>query len=368
MGRDSRPAFLGEAPGRDALRLVGLSGPPGRFPFLGEDPATVYILYLDESGVPEKHPSQTSHYILLGAAIYEGTWFALEKRINDIKSGFALGDPHKLELHASWLIRPYFEQGRVTDFNALTHGARREAALAVRTDFIEHVLPTLPGRKRHEWRKYFRSTDAALHLTFDERRRLYRRVLDAVANHRTGLYLFAEAIDKTALALGVDPVEQSFAQVIARFEGFLKSRPHPQQWGLIAADRDEHKAGRLQAMLALFQQVGTVWRDIERVIEAPFFFDSASSSGVQITDLCAYALRRYLEKKEVDGFRRIFPKFYRARGKLHGLRHYTRRGACRCLICTERKFAKEELEAGPASPAAPPPDAVPPVGAAASSG
>src|SRR5256885_5003027 len=49
--------------------------------------------------------------------------------INDIKSGFALGDPHNLELHAAWLIRPYFEQGRVTDFNALTHVARREAAL-----------------------------------------------------------------------------------------------------------------------------------------------------------------------------------------------------------------------------------------------
>jgi len=191
---------------------------------------------------------------------------------------------------------------------------------------------------------------------------LYRRVLDAVGSHRQGLYLFAEAIDKAALIPGVDPVEQSFVQVVTRFEGFLKSRTD--EWGLIAADRDEHKAGRLQAMLALFQQEGTVWRDIERVIEAPFFFDSKSSSGVQVTDLCAYALRRYLENKEVDGFRRIFSKFYRARGKLHGLRHYTRPKSCRCMICKERKFAVME-EGEVAAPAltivhAPQPDPAPP--------
>ncbi len=322
----------------------------------------MYILYLDESGVPQIHASQTSHYILLGAAIYEGTWFALEKRINDIKSGFALGNPHNLELHAGWLIRPYFEQNRVTDFKTLAHVDRRNAVLAVRADFIEHELPMLPGRKRQDWRKYFRSTDATLHLSLDERRMLYRRVLDAVGSHRQGLYLFAEAIDKAALIPGVDPVEQSFVQVVTRFEGFLKSRTD--EWGLIAADRDEHKAGRLQAMLALFQQEGTVWRDIERVIEAPFFFDSKSSSGVQVTDLCAYALRRYLENKEVDGFRRIFSKFYRARGKLHGLRHYTRPKSCRCMICKERKFAVME-EGEVAAPAltivhAPQPDPAPP--------
>ncbi len=307
----------------------------------------MFILYLDESGVPARHPSQTSHYVLLGAAIYEGTWFALEKRINDIKSGFALGDPHSLELHAAWLIKPYFEQRRVPDFDKLTHTARRDAVLSVRKDFIDDTLPTLPGSKRQDWKRYFRETEATLHLSFDERRRLYRRVLDAVANHRQGLYLFAEAIDKTALAPGVDPVEQSFVQVVTRFEGFLQARTGARDWGLIAADRDEHKAGRLQAMLAQFQQVGTMWRHIERVVEAPFFFDSAASSGVQVTDLCAYALRRYLEKKEVDAFRRIFPKFYRARGKLHGLRHYTRRGSCKCMVCAERKFAKGEEEAAP---------------------
>jgi uncharacterized protein DUF3800 len=308
----------------------------------------VFILYIDESGVPQRHASQTSHYILFGAAIHEGTWFALEKRINDIKSGYALGDPHALELHAAWLLRPYAEQRKVPDFDTLTHIARREAVLTVRQDFIDKTLPTLPGRKRQDWRKHFRATDATLHLSLDERRTLYHRVLKAVASHRQGLYLFAEAIDKVALAPGVDPVEQAFTQVITRFEGFLKGRTGVPQWGLIAADRDEHKAGRLQSMLAQFQQVGTVWRDIERIIEAPFFFDSASSSGVQVTDLCAYALRRYLEKAETDAFWTIFPKFHRARGKLHGLRHYTRPKTCTCLICAERGFAKGEAVTAPA--------------------
>ena len=301
----------------------------------------MFILYLDESGVPQKHPSQTSHYIFLGVAIHEGTWFALEKRVNNIKSSYALGDLRDLELHAAWLLRPYTEQRQVPDFATLTFTARRQAVLAVRERFEKGGgLAALKGKKREDWRRFCRNTASTIHLTLPERRTLYRRVLEVVSSHTRGLHLFAEAIDKNSLPAGVDPVDQSFEQVISRFDAFLSSRTDRKDWGLLAVDRDPHKAGQLQSLLAKFQRAGTTWRKVGRVIEAPFSFDSCSSSGVQVTDLCSYALRRYLEKGEADAFKVIFPKFFRSKGKLHGLRHYTRHGTCECLICKERGFAK----------------------------
>ena len=64
-----------------------------------------------------------------------------------------------------------------------------------------------------------------------------------------------------------------------------------------------------------------------------------ASSGVQVADLCAYALRRYLENEEAELFSIIFPKFYRAGGGLSGLRHFTAPD-CGCMICAEPKSAR----------------------------
>ena len=34
----------------------------------------MYLLYVDESGVTNPHPSQTSHYVTIGLAVHVGTW------------------------------------------------------------------------------------------------------------------------------------------------------------------------------------------------------------------------------------------------------------------------------------------------------
>jgi hypothetical protein len=80
-------------------------------------------------------------------------------------------------------------------------------------------------------------------------------------------------------------------------------------------------------------------------MDAPFFVASNKFPGIQIGDVCAYALRRYLDKggalnsHEEKQFLRIFGLFDRDAGKLHGLRHYTQGGTCKCLICRERGHA-----------------------------
>lgn len=299
----------------------------------------MYILYLDESGVPQDHPSQTSHYIFLGMAVHEGTWFALDSQVSGVKRRYARGDLREFELHAAWMRRPYHEQDAVPGFGALGSTARCAAVEEIRRKEKDEVWPTLEGRKRAERRRYFDKTAPFVHLSLAEREQLLDDALGIVGGYRRGVTLIAEAIDKSALRAGVDPIDEAFTQVVTRFEAFLQRR-RPSQWGILAVDYDEHKASRLASMLRRFQREGARWRQIDRVIEAPFFFESESSAGVQVTDLCAYALRRYLENQEAERFRIIFDKFDRTGTGLHGLRHYTRAG-CSCIICHERGHDKK---------------------------
>ena len=79
-----------------------------------------------------------------------------------------------------------------------------------------------------------------------------------------------------------------------------------------------------------------LYGNIDRIVESPFFVDSAANSGVQAVDAAAFAVRRYLENKEYENFSIIFDKFDRDRKALHGIRHF-RRFDCDCTICKERK-------------------------------
>ena len=43
---------------------------------------SMYLLYVDASGTPLSSDTASKHYVLVGLAVHEGTWFALEKRIS----------------------------------------------------------------------------------------------------------------------------------------------------------------------------------------------------------------------------------------------------------------------------------------------
>ena len=61
-------------------------------------------------------------------------------------------------------------------------------------------------------------------------------------------------------------------------------------------------------MMRSFHAAGTLWTRVECIIETPMFVDSKLTRMVQIADLCAYALRRYLENGETGLFRPIFAR------------------------------------------------------------
>ena len=62
------------------------------------------------------------------------------------------------------------------------------------------------------------------------------------------------------------------------------------------------------------------------------FVDSELTRMIQIADLCAYALRRYVERGETELFDPIFTRADRVRGATVGVRHYSP-PSCDCIIC-----------------------------------
>jgi hypothetical protein len=85
-----------------------------------------------------------------------------------------------------------------------------------------------------------------------------------------------------------------------------------------------------------FHQRGTMWTRVSSIIETPLFVDSQLTSMVQIADVCAYAIRRYLENNENEIFDLIFQRADRKDRIVVGVRHFTKKG-CTCKICGPHK-------------------------------
>ena len=72
----------------------------------------MFMLYLDASGTPELQ-DQSKHYALVGAAVHENTWFALNNRIRGLKNKYAYPG-EDFELHAKDFCLSINEQNRVS--------------------------------------------------------------------------------------------------------------------------------------------------------------------------------------------------------------------------------------------------------------
>ncbi len=308
----------------------------------------MFLLYADASGTPEQQDA-TKHYTLTGLCVHEGTWFALNKRIEGLKRRFSFSN-QDFELHVKQFAVTIKEQDAIPDFENMSWTDRRAQVLAIRQQKIDAEAD--PAQKV-ERRKKYRLTEPFIHLSRRERSTLLEQTLDLVGAHE-GIRLFGEAILKAhpAIVGGQDPVRQAFEQVVTRFDAFLQRR---HQWkqqrsprpsvdnGLLILDEDYSREASIQSQFQAFRQRGHPWGKLYHVIDAPFFASSGLLCGLQLVDVCSYAVRRYLDKKAVVGsheernFLRIFHRFDRDnQGKLHGLRHYVPAGTCTCHICHAR--------------------------------
>jgi hypothetical protein len=312
----------------------------------------MYLLYLDVSGTDRPTDVGSKHYVLVGLCMHERLWFGLDRRVQELKDAYRYpgSDPGDFELHVRQFNCTIKEQDEIPDFEKLSRTERRGAVLAIRKAKVDSEATAEGKRERKE---RYKRTDPFIHLSRKERSQLLEDAVDLIASHE-GLRFFGEAISKAhPFVRGgqVNCVHQSFTQVIPRFDKYLKQKAGGQRWttrrrlehGLLIFDQDAKTETTFEQLFQGIRRHGHYFGNMDGVIEVPFFASSAKVGGLQVVDVCAYVVRRYLDtgakqdSHEERKFLKLFQRFDRdPYGRLHGLRHYTLQGMCSCLICQQK--------------------------------
>lgn len=302
----------------------------------------MYICYIDESGTSDI-PGNTSHFILAGVSIPVSYWKAHDNEIEVIKKKYGLGG---IEIHVGWILRPYHEQMIIPNFNKLLYNVRKSQVERWRNNELLKLQKARDPKRYKQIKKNFIQTRDYIHLTYDERKAFVIEVASRIGQWGVAR-LFAECVDKTDFdpsknSRSID--EQCFEQVVSRFEHYLESvgSEDPNCLGVLIHDNNETVAKKHTLIMRDFHSKGTSWTTIPKIIETPLFVDSKLTSMIQIADLCAYSLRRYLENKEEELFDLIFPRADRRNGIVVGVRHFTN-PSCNCKICTQHKILPKIL-------------------------
>ncbi len=291
----------------------------------------MYLCYIDESGVPEIGRG-TSHFVLVGLSIEAWDWKRQDQAVTVVKNRFGLGNA---EVHTGWMTRRYIEQEKIANFSAFDWTQRRLQAQRERDNQLVRVAALKGTKKAQELRKTYRKEEPYIHLTLNERIECLGDLADLIGSWGN-TRLFAEAIDKNSFGAAsptIPPREEAFTHVVNRFERYLVDVGGQRTVGLLVHDNDDTSADRLTQLMRNFHASGTMWSQITRIIETPFFVDSRLTVGVQLADLCAYAIRRFCENGETDLFNRVYPRAHRVGGHAVGVRHYARGRNCACTIC-----------------------------------
>jgi hypothetical protein len=293
----------------------------------------MYLCYIDESGTSDI-PGNTSHFVLAGLSIPIKYWKSCDKTIQTIKNKYGLQDA---EIHLGWILRPYLEQTHISNFENLAYTQRRSQVQRFRKAELLRLQKAKNPKHYFQTKKTYKKTEAYIHLTYRERREFIKTIATRVSNWGFAR-LFAECVDKIYFdpSKSISTIdEQSFEQIVSRFEHYLQiiSKGQPELCcGLLIHDNNETVAKKHTALMKQFYQKGTTWTNVESIIETPLFVDSQLTSMVQIADLCAYALRRYFENNEDEFFNLIFKRADRKKGIVVGVRHFSD-PACSCRIC-----------------------------------
>jgi len=294
----------------------------------------MYLCYIDESGTPQI-PGNTSHFILAGISIPSYHWKDCDNDISKLKRRWRFED---YEIHTAWMLRPYLEQNKIINFEKLNYQKRRSEVLKYRKKELYRLQKTKP-KAYHRTKKMYKKTEPYIHLTHKERKSIIVKFSELIGKWGFAR-LFAECIDK----IHFDPTlsqqsveEQSFEQVVSRFEHYLQNISSKQSgMGLLIHDNNPTLSKRLTDLMITFHKKGTLWTKIKSIIETPLFVDSQLTCMVQAADLCSYSLRRYFENDETDLLMNIFERADRLGNRVVGVRHFTDEN-CKCMICTSSK-------------------------------
>jgi Protein of unknown function (DUF3800) len=295
----------------------------------------MYLCYIDESGTSDI-PGNTSHFILAGLSVPISRWKECDLQIEALKKRYGLVGA---EIHVAWIMRSYIEQSQISGFSALGYMQRRSQVESMRKAELFRLQRSKNSKLYKQTKKNYQKTESYIHLSFDERRNLIKELAQYLSNWSFAR-LFAECVDKVHFDPNIARKtidEQSFEQVVSRFEQYLQNIQNTQSgYGLLIHDNNETVAKKHTDLMKKFHQQGTLWTNLQNIVETPLFVDSQLTSMVQIADLCAYALRRYLENNEDELFDLIFQRADRIGKTVVGVRHFTN-SSCSCKICTAHR-------------------------------
>jgi hypothetical protein len=287
----------------------------------------MFILYMDESGVEELH-SPPAHFVLLGVMIPADSWKDIVTELEAVKEVYDLRD---VEIHSAWMHRRYSEQDSNPGF---AQSSRLERRTQVENEFRRKAgnIGVRGTKKKIEaYRREVRSIRPYIHLTRQERRECLEALASKLAEFQA-VRIFADAISKPDFPPGFHgtPYEMAFEQVLSRSQAYLASQ---NDLGILVSDNNSKVAPRLTELSRKYHKTGTLYRDIPNIVETPLFVDSALTSMIQIADLCAFGLRRFIENQETFLWDRVESLADRLGVRCVGVRHYTGRRPCSCRIC-----------------------------------
>jgi hypothetical protein len=294
----------------------------------------MYLCYIDESGT-SNIPGNTSHFVLAGLSIPIWKWTSCERKIHSIKRNYQLEDA---EIHTGWILRNYTEQNKILNFAKLSPQNRRYEVETLRKKELLRLQKSGNPKAYKQAKKTYQQTEKYIHLTFQQRKDFINEIAKQIGSWSFSR-LFAECIDKVFYdpkrsKLTTD--EQAFEQLVSRFEKYLRSCNNTETtskvYGLLVHDNNDTIAKKHTQLMKQFLRYGTLWTSIDNIIETPMFVNSELTSMIQLADVCAYSIRRYLENGEEDLFNEIFKRADRKGKVVVGVRHFSRQD-CKCKIC-----------------------------------
>lgn len=216
----------------------------------------MYLLYVDESGDSGRKGSR--HLLLGAAALFEGKWRAVKTDLEHLLEKYFpdLAD-RPAELHCTDVRR-----GR---------GPYSKLSKEDRSALLQDACALLKGLAGNE---------IALFTVVCDKQWWFKRNPGKSADD---LYL------------------ELFENLVSRFDMFLTRRRQEGQpsKGLIIADpRNSALSKALRQAVLQFHRSGTRWTELRNVIESVLFLESHESPGVQLGDLCSYAMWRAAEYED----------------------------------------------------------------------
>lgn len=210
----------------------------------------MYIMYVDESGDPGRHPNSSPHFILSGLIVSQNHWDKYLLRLKafrkSLKAQYNLNQ--RTEIHASELIRV----DKMQEYKAI-HKSKR---MAIFKDFCTQI-PLI----------FDTATVINICIKIDEQPE------------------------------GVDIFELGWSRLLQRYDTFLKKVANDK--GIVVADdTDSLKLMSLQRKMRVYNptpshfDVGTYNAPIDSILEDTFSRSSHHSYFIQTVDMITHSLYR----------------------------------------------------------------------------